>query len=82
MSIALGTKVYYKGDMANAEGFGRVTVIHSRGLVDVSMDDGRRFTRVPDVGGQFSRFQSSDQYDAERAEKLAALEAFCAKYAK
>lgn len=48
-NLEKGTKVYYKGDMANLEGYGKIIekIDNDYGIMyDVLLDDGRIFKRV------------------------------------
>jgi len=73
-----GTKIYYTGDMANAEDFG-VVIEQSTNKwgdqVDIRLDDGRIFKGVSPLnfGGLGRRFVLRTEYDAERQAKIDAF---------
>ena len=51
MDLKVGQGVFYKGDMANLEGYGKITTRHELKewgiFYDIQLDDGRTFDRVP-----------------------------------
>jgi hypothetical protein len=72
-----GTRIYYTGDMANADGLGTITKVHAPETkygygesVDIRFDDGRESRKVwksmfePGPG---RRFWSVAEWDAKRA---------------
>ena len=78
--ITTGTRVYYRGDMANIDGLGTVTEYEQTrwgDQVTITMDDSR-IIRIPammikdkDTGNGMTRFCTMEAYEAYRAEKLA-----------
>ena len=81
----VGTRIYYRGDMANREGFGTITayIPNARfgGEVGITMDDGR-YKRIPpcmikavDTGNGLTRFVTIDGYNEYRAQALADMQA-------
>ncbi len=51
MDLKVGQRVFYKGDLANLEGYGKITTRHeikNWGIFyDIQLDDKRTFYRVP-----------------------------------
>lgn len=78
--LAVGTEIYYTGDMANQAGFGKV-VNHRLSArwgdsVDLLMDDGREMKGMMPVMFDKSigrRFMLASEYRAERAAKIEAM---------
>ncbi len=78
--LEIGMKIYYRGDMANSEGFGEIThLIHTKWGNDftVKLDDGREFKSVPvtmidniDTGNCSTTFCTLEAYKAKRKEQL------------
>ncbi|MBE3126174.1 MAG: hypothetical protein IMZ57_11030 [Acidobacteria bacterium] len=77
--LVAGEKIYYTGDMANADGFGEIVLVDSSGRfgtqVKIKMDDGRSFWISPAsfVPGPGRRFMLKSEADAERAERIASF---------
>lgn len=75
--LAVGTRIYTTGDMANASGFG-VVKSNDGSMVTMAMDDGRTISTVACgfssvyKGHCGTRFVTEDAYKAWRNEKLAA----------
>lgn len=79
---AVGTKVYYTGDMANQSGNGVVVAIRpatewTHESMDITLDDGRemRAIQISNFSGIGRRFWTMDEYQADRAKKIAQMEA-------
>lgn len=87
--ITIGTKIYYRGDMANAEAFGEVTELLEDkwgSFFSAKMDDGREMNRVPmislkdvDTGNGHTRFCTMTAYTERRATEMKAFNERMAK---
>lgn len=79
--FVVGTEIYYTGDMANVDGFGRIHAIRPASewsplSVDIVMDDGREMLGIwptnfkldGDRGGH--RFEFADDHRADRARRI------------
>lgn len=75
-NLAVGTEIYYTGDMANVGGFGKVAkqVDDNWGArVDIVMNDGRRWKAIPVCSFDPSpgrRFQLKAEYIADRQKRI------------
>lgn len=71
--FSVGTKIYYKGDQANIEGFGEILTVTETLGYTIAMEDGRVFRWIPqclfdkNIGQRF--FLLTD-YLKEREEKI------------
>jgi len=81
-NMTRGTRFYYTGDMANADGEGSISrVIDSPkwGLsYDLTFDDGRLFRSVSPLAfepGSGRRFWPLDEWQANRAKRIAEMQA-------
>jgi len=81
-NMTRGTRFYYTGDMANADGEGSISrVIDSPkwGLsYDLTFDDGRLFRSVSPLAfkpGSGRRFWPLDEWRANRAKRIAEMQA-------
>lgn len=79
--LEIGTRIYYRGDMANCEGFGEITA-HNPATrfrpvtVTMRLDDGRVIEDIAPSAfgiGQYERFQLEADYEARRREGLRAF---------
>lgn len=78
--MKVGTKIYYTGDRANIDGFGKITKVESSEyypvLYTIKMEDGRVLRSLtpvnfaPSVG---RRFWPASEYEADRQTKLKAM---------
>lgn len=83
MELAVGTRIFYGGDMANIAAFGVVTKAYADKwgrFVDLNLDDGRALRRISAamfseeyLGHGGTRFVTEQAYNKWRAEKLAAF---------
>jgi hypothetical protein len=74
-----GTRIYYRGDMANNEGFGTIAKAYTNRwgyFYDLEMDDGRRFegthtiaVHTVDSGNGSTRFVTLDAYKTRYLEQ-------------
>lgn len=71
--LPVGTRIYYKGDMANADGFGSISGHFSPTTVNISFDDGREFKAVFASQFENSRFQRFYLADNWKAQQEAAI---------
>lgn len=78
----VGTGIYYTGDMANQPGRGTVAAIRpatrwSSESMDITLEDGRemRGIQISNFSGIGRRFWTMDEYQADRAKKIAQIEA-------
>ena len=78
----VGTGVYYTGDVANQPGNGTVTAIRPANQwaaesMDITLDDGRemRAIQISNFSGPGRRFWTMDEWQADRAKKIAQMEA-------
>lgn len=77
--LAIGTEIYYTGDMANQSGFGVVSAHRpatrwSKETADLKLDDGREINAIGPHMFDASlgrRFVLRTEYETERAEKIA-----------
>jgi hypothetical protein len=75
-NIEIGTKIYYRGDMANMEGFGEVTsVMNDRfgSYFSAVLEDGREINKLPahmlseeDTGNGMTRFCTLAAFNERR----------------
>jgi len=77
--MQVGTKIYYRGDMANMEGTGFISRV-SDGSIEITMDDGRVFKKEPvkcirtvDTGNGMTRFCTYEAYQDYRNKQLEAI---------
>ena len=86
----VGTAVYYRGDMANRDGFGHIVeYIPSAKWGDsikIKLDDGREMT-IPaftlsnkDSGNGSTRFVTLKAYKERRAQEIAEMQSWMTKY--
>jgi len=78
--IKIGQEIYYRGDMANAEGFGKITeVIRDKwgDFFSTKLEDGREQKRIPcimlaeiDTDNGMTRFCTKEAYNKKRQEKI------------
>ena len=78
--ITVGMTIYYRGDIANSEGFGEVTEIKESKMwsdtIVITMDDERIFQISPimidevDTGNCSTKFCTIEAYEAKRKEQL------------
>jgi hypothetical protein len=79
--FTVGTEIYYKGDMANSDGYGRITAIRQPTKwnplsVDVRLDDDREMRGIfaqlfrYDGCGPGWRFEYADDHLNERQRKI------------
>jgi len=69
-----GDRVYYTGDMANVDGYGRIVAMHdadrwSGRSVDVKADDGRQWNGLTDLNfadGPGRRFYLAEEWEAKK----------------
>ena len=79
----LGQRIYYTGDMANAEDFGTIIAVREPNKYaplsyDIRLDDGRLFKGVWDLSFQPSpgrRFWPLDEWEADRQKRIEAMKA-------
>ena len=79
----IGTKIYYRGDMANPEGFGEITEISKDKYgywFSTKLEDGREQRHIPmdmmkehDTGDGHTRFCTMDAYLKRRDDLLAEI---------
>lgn len=76
-NLAVGTKVYYTGDVANIDGHGAIVAIRPPSRwggqsYDIVLDDGREMlgTYPNAFEGAGRRFMTIDEFDAMRAETM------------
>lgn len=83
MTVEVGTRIYYTGDMANESSWGTVTGIAGGRFgtqVCVALDTGRdAWVPAPMIGERYDgtcgvRFVTKAAYDAWRAERIAAYD--------
>ena len=85
-NLKQGTEIFFNGDQANREGFGKVVSVGSDSFYsrwyDIQLDDGRKISQLshnsfsPEYGGGgLTRFVTKAAYDKWRAEGLARFEA-------
>jgi len=84
--MTLGTRIYYTGDRANAEGYGMVVGVQ-RSLYGIyyalDLDDGRTMRQVFDsafASGPGRRFWAAEEWDAKQRESLAQMQAAAARF--
>lgn len=80
MGINTGDRIYYTGDMANEDGYGKVTsVTDSRWgkQIAIEMKDGRTMTVGPEsfVPSPGRRFWLADEWNEDRRVRLAKSQA-------
>lgn len=83
MKMQLKQKIYYTGDMANADGFGEIAAVRPAGKYgpesyDVKLEDGREFRGVyPSMfdAGPGRRFWPRDEWHADRQKKIEQMQA-------
>lgn len=89
-NLHIGTEIFFNGDQANREGFGKIVGVNCDSFCsrwyDIELDDGRKISQLPHVcfspeygGGGLTRFVTKAAYDKWRAE---GLERFEAEYKK
>ena len=79
----IGTKIYYRGDIANEEGFGKITELISNKwgeYFSTRLEDGREQKSVPlfmmsdfDTGNGSTRFCTLTAYQKRRQKMIAGL---------
>ena len=81
MKLEKGTRIYYRGDMANREGFGEITEIYPANKyageqVKITMDDEREITipkimiKGEDTGNGMTRFCTEQAYMKRKKEQF------------
>ena len=78
--LPVDTRIYYTGDMANAEGEGKITRCETGSrfgdTVDILLDDGREMRGIYPCGfdaGPGTRFHIWAEYDRKRRERYKAF---------
>ena len=85
-NLRQGTEIFFNGDQANREGFGKIVSVGRDSFCsrwyDIELDDGRKISQLSHVcfspkysGGGLTRFVTRAAYDEWRAEGLARFEA-------
>jgi hypothetical protein len=80
MKLSLGTRIYYTGDMANADDAGTVVAVRPRDKFapesyDIDLDDGRRFRGVYHTSfdaGSGRRFMPLSEWQKDRDDRIRA----------
>ncbi len=81
MNLTVGTKIYYRGDMANPEGFGKITKVFPAGKyspqeAEVTLQDGRKpvvplmMIKFQDTGDGRTRFCTEWAYRKRRKQRI------------
>tara|TARA_R110000824_G_scaffold157544_3_gene330992 strand:+ start:1124 stop:1414 length:291 start_codon:yes stop_codon:yes gene_type:complete len=85
-NLHIGTEIFFNGDQANPEGFGKIVGVSRDSFCsrwyDIELDDGRKISQLSHTcfspkygGGGLTRFVTKAAYDAWREEGLATFEA-------
>jgi len=81
--LQTGTRIYYRGDMANIEDFGTITKSYADkwgDFYDITLDDGRTFKGIfkimvhdIDSGNGSTRFVTLEAYEKRQNEQIEAF---------
>ena len=87
VKLEVGTRIYYTGDMANNEGFGKVVKKipegqYNQASVEIKMDDGREMKMLPELlfspkysGNGSTRFVTQQAYQDWKIERIQKINA-------